>query len=58
MVVSNETISEDIVFSLRNIQEHKYIDKRCTLYSITYDFEYLKYLEYEYQNALSITSNH
>ena len=28
MVVSNETISEDMAFSLRNIEEHKYIGKR------------------------------
>lgn len=34
MVVSNETISEDMAFSFRNIEEHKHIDKRCTLYSI------------------------
>jgi len=34
MVVSNETISEDMAFSFRNIEGHKHIDKRCTLYSI------------------------
>ena len=34
MVVSNETISEDMAFSFRNIEEHKHIDKRCTLYYI------------------------
>ena len=28
MVVSNETISEDMAFSFRNIEEHKHIDKR------------------------------
>ena len=28
MVVSNEPISEDMAFSLRNIEEHKYIGKR------------------------------
>ena len=32
MVVSNETISEDMAFSFRNIEGHKHIDKR--LYAI------------------------
>ena len=32
MVVSNETISEDMAFSFRNIEGHKHIDK-C-LYAI------------------------
>lgn len=32
MVVSNETISEDMAFSFRNIEEHKHIDNR--LYAI------------------------
>lgn len=32
MVVSSETISEDMAFSFRNIEEHKHIDNR--LYAI------------------------
>ena len=59
MIVNNKTISEDMGYRsgiLRNINTLTSA-VRYIVYG-AYDFEYLKYLEYEYQGALSITSNH